>query len=312
METGKGVTPQHRPVLYQEIIQYLSPFSPGLYLDCTVGAGGHAKGILEASAPAGQLLALDIDPEAVSLAKANLAPFGNRVIVRHASYQQSKEILDEIGWEKVNGIVLDLGVSSMQLDQARRGFSFRQDGPLDMRFDPTSSPTAADLINNLDERELADLIWRYGEERYSRRIAKAIVAARPVQTTLELANIIRAAIGYTSETQDPATRTFQALRIAVNDELKNIEKALPQLIDLLQPNARLTVISFHSLEDRIVKRVFQRESRDCICPPEQIICTCGHKASIKIVTPHPVEPQEEEKKSNPRSRSAKLRVAQKL
>ena len=217
-----------------------------------------------------------------------------------------------MGWEKVDGIVLDLGVSSMQLDQAERGFSFQQNGPLDMRFDPTRGPSAADLVNNLDEKALADLIWRYGEERYSRKIARAIVQARPLQTTQELATVVRFAIGRTSERQDPATRTFQALRIAVNDELKNIQEALPQLIELLEPNARLAVISFHSLEDRIVKQIFQRESKDCICPPEQPICTCGHHASIKIITPHPVVPQEEEKALNPRSRSAKLRVAQKL
>lgn len=308
METGVP----HRPVLYQEIIQYLAPFSPGRYLDCTAGAGGHSKGILEASAPDGQLVALDLDPDAVALARATLAPFGSRAIVKHASYTESAQILAEIGWQKVDGIVLDLGVSSMQLDQAERGFSFQQNGPLDMRFDPTRGPSAADLVNNLDEKALADLIWRYGEERYSRKIARAIVQARPLQTTQELATVVRFAIGRTSERQDPATRTFQALRIAVNDELKNIQEALPQLIELLEPNARLAVISFHSLEDRIVKQIYQRESKDCICPPEQPICTCGHHASIKIITPHPVVPQEEEKALNPRSRSAKLRVAQKL
>ncbi len=312
METGTGVPPQHRPVLYQEIIQYLAPFSPGRYLDCTAGAGGHAKGILEASAPDGQLVALDIDPDAVALARATLAPFSTRAIVKHASYTESAQVLAELGWQGVDGIVLDLGVSLMQLDRADRGFSFQQNGPLDMRFDPTRGPSAADLVNNLDEKALADLIWRYGEERYSRKIARAIVQARPLQTTQELATVVRSAIGRTSERQDPATRTFQALRIAVNDELKNIEEALPQLIELLKPSARIAVISFHSLEDRIVKQIFQRESKDCICPPEQPICTCGHHASIKIITPHPVVPQEEEKTVNPRSRSAKLRVAQKL
>lgn len=308
METGAP----HRPVLYQEIIQYLAPFSPGRYLDCTAGAGGHAKGILEASAPDGELVTLDVDLDAVALARATLAPFGSRAIIKHASYTESAQILAEIGWQKVDGIVLDLGVSSMQLDAAERGFSFRLDGPLDMRFDPTRGPSAADLVNGLEEKELADLIWRYGEERYSRKIARAIVQARPLHTTQELAAVVRAAIGRSGEKQDPATRTFQALRIAVNDELENIETALPQLIELLKPHARLAVISFHSLEDRIVKQIFQRESKDCICPPEQPICTCGHHASIEIITPHPVVPQEEEKARNPRSRSAKLRVVQKL
>ncbi|MFZ3069983.1 MAG: 16S rRNA (cytosine(1402)-N(4))-methyltransferase RsmH [Anaerolineaceae bacterium] len=312
MAAGTGVTPLHRPVLYQEILNYLTPFSPKRYLDCTAGAGGHSKGILEACEPAGQLLALDLDSSAVDLTKKLLEPFSPRATVLHGSYQDSGKYLEQIGWSGVDGIVLDLGVSSMQLDQADRGFSFKQDGPLDMRFDQTSGPTAADLINGLDEGELAGLIWKYGEERYSRRIAKAIVKARPLSSTTELAQVVRSAIGRTREKQDPATRTFQAIRIAVNDEISTIAKAVPTLIALLNPLGRIAIISFHSLEDRQVKQAFQRESRDCICPPEQPVCTCGHKASIKIVTPRPVIPGEEEREQNPRSRSAKLRVAQKL
>lgn len=312
MTAGLGDEPHHRPVLYKQILDYLAPFSPGKYLDCTAGAGGHSSGILEASAPDGLLLALDLDPRAVALTSARLAPYGQRAIVRQGSYLRSSEFLRELGWEKVDGILLDLGVSSMQLDEAERGFSFRQDGPLDMRFDPASKPSAADLVNNLNERELADILWRYGEERFSRRIARAIVRARPIYTTTELAGIVRSVLGRTQEKQDPATRTFQALRIAVNNELAVIAEAVPKLIALLQPNARIAVISFHSLEDRIIKHAFQRESRNCICPPEQPVCTCGHRASIKIVTPHPVEAGETEKKENPRARSAKLRVAEKL
>ena len=312
MTAGLGDEPHHRPVLYKQIFDYLAPFSPGKYLDCTAGAGGHSSGILEASAPDGLLLALDLDPRAVALTSARLAPYGQRAIVRQGSYLRSSEFLRELGWEKVDGILLDLGVSSMQLDEAERGFSFRQDGPLDMRFDPASKPSAADLVNNLNERELADILWRYGEERFSRRIARAIVRARPIYTTTELAGIVRSVLGRTQEKQDPATRTFQALRIAVNNELAVIAEAVPKLIALLQPNARIAVISFHSLEDRIIKHAFQRESRNCICPPEQPVCTCGHRASIKIVTPHPVEAGETEKKENPRARSAKLRVAEKL
>ncbi len=312
MSGGTGEIPHHRSVLYQETISLLAPFSSGLYLDCTAGAGGHSNGILEASAPAGRVLALDLDPRAVALTSARLEVYGERAIVRQGSYLHSRDFLQELGWEAVDGILLDLGVSSMQLDEADRGFSFRQEGPLDMRFDPTSGPSAADLVNHLEERELADILWKYGEERFSRRIARKIVQARPLHSTTELADVVRSALGRTKEAQDPATRTFQALRIAVNNELEVIAEAIPQLIALLQPNARIAVIAFHSLEDRIIKQTFQRESRDCICPPEQPICTCGHRASIRIITPHPIEAGEQEKKENPRARSAKLRVAEKL
>ncbi len=312
MEQGTGDAPHHRSVLYQETLKLLAPASPGLYLDCTAGAGGHSSGILETSAPGGKLLALDLDPRAVALTSDRLKAFGERATVRQGSYLHSGDFLQELGWAKVDGILLDLGVSSMQLDEADRGFSFRQEGPLDMRFDPTRGPSAADLVNHLEERELADILWKYGEERFSRRIARKIVQARPLRTTTELAGVVRSALGRSKEAQDPATRTFQALRIAVNDELEVIAEAIPQLIALLQPNARIAVIAFHSLEDRIIKQSFQRESRDCVCPPEQPICTCGHRASIRIVTQHPVEAGEQEKKENPRARSAKLRVAEKL
>jgi 16S rRNA (cytosine1402-N4)-methyltransferase len=215
-------------------------------------------------------------------------------------------------WQNVNGILLDLGVSSMQIDTPERGFSFMADGPLDMRFDPLQATSAADLVNDLDERDLADLIWRYGEDRKSRQIARAIIAARPVFTTHELAEIIRKAVHVGGMRIHPATRTFQALRIAVNRELEAVETVLPKAIEALAPTGRLVVISFHSLEDRIVKQFFQRESRDCICPPEQPICTCQHKAVVRLVTRHPVEADEEEIKENPRARSARLRVVEKL
>ena len=302
----------HRPVLYKETIQYLAPSSPKRYLDCTAGAGGHSEGILSASSPSGELLALDLDPQAIELTRQRLAPFGSRANVAHASYLQSAEILRQLGWQGVDGIVMDLGVSSMQLDQNERGFSFRLDGLLDMRFDPTHGQTAADLVNTLDETDLADIIWRYGEERYSRRIARAILRARPLYTTGDLAEVVRGALGRTKEKQDPATRTFQALRIAVNNELKTVEQAIPSLIELLHPNGRLVVISFHSLEDRLVKQAFKRESIDCICPPEQPVCTCGHKASVRILTSKPITASPEEVEINPRSRSAKLRVVEKF
>lgn len=301
----------HRPVLYQQTIEYLAPKRLGLYLDCTAGAGGHSEGILKASSPDGKLLALDLDPLAVRLTTARLAQFGERAKVIQASYLEAARILQQMGWDAVDGILMDLGVSSMQLDQQERGFSFRYDAPLDMRFDPGRGLSAADLLNQLAEKELADLIWRYGEERFSRRIARKIVENRPVRTTFQLADLVRAAVSGPHGKIDPATKTFQAIRIAVNDELRTIEQAIPSLISLLKPKGRLAVISFHSLEDRLVKQAFKRESVDCICPPEQLLCTCGHKASIKLLTSKPVVATEQENEENPRARSAKLRVLEK-
>ncbi len=311
MEAVPSASQPHRPVLYQETIEYLAPKSSGRYLDCTAGAGGHSYGILESSSPSGQLIAIDLDPTAIQLTTENLRPFGARATVVHDSYLNTARILQENDWDGVDGIVLDLGVSSMQLDQVERGFSFRTDAPLDMRFDPTTGPTAADLVNTLSEKDLADLIWKYGEERFSRRIARKIVQNRPILTTTKLAEAVRSAIGGTHGKIDPATRTFQAIRIAVNDELRTVEEAIPSLIELLNQEGRLAIISFHSLEDRLVKQAFRRESTDCICPPEQPICTCGHTASIKILTPRPISPSEKEIGENPRARSAKLRVAEK-
>ena len=301
----------HRPVLYQETIEYLTPKNSGYYLDCTAGAGGHAEGILQASSPGGKLVALDVDPTAVQLTRERLQPFGDRAIVIHGSYSDSARILQRTGWDSVDGILMDLGVSSMQLDQQERGFSFRYDAPLDMRFDPTTGQSAAELVNTISEKDLADIIWRYGEERFSRRIARKIVENRPIETTFQLAEVVRLAVGRGRSKIDPATRTFQAIRIAVNDELRVVEEAIPNLIALLTPGGRLAVISFHSLEDRLVKQAFKRESIDCICPPEQVICTCGHVASVKILTSRPITASEEEIKENPRARSAKLRVVEK-
>ena len=302
----------HISVLYHNIIESLRPYSTGRYVDATVGAGGHAWGILDASSPEGQLLGLDLDPHALELAAQRLQSFSSRVTLRHASYATLLQMLSEQGWDQVDGIVNDLGVSSMQIDAPERGFSFLKDGPLDMRFDPTQGTSAADLVNTLPEEDLADILFRYGEERLSRRIARAIVANRPFQTTLELAGLIEKAAGRGSGKIHPATRSFQALRISVNGELSSLEAFLPQAIDALKPGGRLAVISFHSLEDRIVKQFFRKESSDCICPPEQPVCTCGHKATIVEITRHPLTASEEEITANPRSRSARLRVAEKL
>ncbi len=304
----------HLPVLYHEILEALNPKNGGYYVDGTVGAGGHAWGILDASSPNSKLVGLDLDPQALDLASQKLSTFGDRVTLMQASYITLGEAMNKLGWSSVQGIVLDLGVSSMQFDTPERGFSLKVDAPLDMRFSPLASLTAADLVNSLPEAELADLIYRYGEERRSRQVARALVQARPIYTTLELARIVSRVVGkgkkYTR--LHPATRTFQALRIATNQELEAVETVLPLAVSALAPGGRLAVISFHSLEDRLVKQYFHQESRDCICPPEIPICNCGHRAGIKIITRKPIQASVKEIDQNPRARSARLRVAEKL
>jgi 16S rRNA (cytosine1402-N4)-methyltransferase len=302
---------QHQPVLYHEIIHALQPKNEGHYVDGTLGAGGHARGILEACAPDGRLLGLDVDPQALALARENLAPYGERARLIQASYDSLTERLHEIGWDEVDGILLDLGLSSMQLDTPERGFSFQHDAPLDMRFDPASPTTAADLVNSLPGEELADIIYRYGEERASRRIAQAIVKARPLQTTRQLAAIIESVLPRKGRVH-PATQTFQALRIAVNEELERVENVLPQAVAALRPGGRLAIISFHSLEDRIVKEYFRRESKDLVNPPYERIYEVEKKATLKEINRKVIIPGEAEIEVNPRARSAKLRVAERL
>jgi 16S rRNA (cytosine1402-N4)-methyltransferase len=302
---------EHQPVLYQEIIHALHPKSGARYVDGTLGGGGHAAGLLAGSNPNGLLLGLDVDPQALALAQQKLAAFGERVWFRKAAYTSLPQHLADLGWNSVDGILLDLGASSMQFDTPERGFSFLTDGPLDMRFDPDKPLTAAEIVNEWPEMELSDTLFRYGEEPAARRIARAIVKNRPVGGTLELAAIIEKVVPR-RRFHHPATQTFQALRITVNDEMESVEKILPMAVQALDRGGRLAVISFHSLEDRIVKDYFRRESRDCICPPRQPVCTCGHKASIKEINHRPITPTEEEINRNSRSRSAKLRVAEKL
>ncbi len=302
----------HLPVLYQEIIIAIRPESGGLYIDGTVGAGGHAWGILEGSQPDGQLLGLDVDPQALVLAHQRLSTFGGRVSLVQASYTTLDEQMQQKGWVAVNGIVLDLGLSSMQLDKPERGFSFQADGPLDMRFDPNQPVSAEDLVNGLPEEGLADLIWQFGEEPQSRKIARAIVHSRPIATTRQLAILIERVCGSRRGKIHPATRTFQALRIAVNQELQSLQVVLPKALSALAPRGRIAIIAFHSLEDRLVKQFFQRESQDCICPPSQPVCTCDHRAALKILTRHAVQATEEEKGANSRARSARLRVVEKI
>lgn len=304
----------HIPVLFQTVLDGLQVRPGGRYIDATIGGAGHAAGILAASSPDGRLLGLDRDPTAVDVARARLASYLGRVVIEHRSFVHLAEVARSQQFIPVDGILFDLGLSSLQLADPSRGLAFMVDGPLDMRFDPTSGgPTAADLVNDLDPEELAALLYRYGEERQARRIAQAILAARPLHTTGELAAVVERAVGKgRHERIHPATRTFQALRMAVNDELTALEAALPQAVEILAPGGRLAVISFHSLEDRLVKEFMRRESRDCICPPETPVCVCGHRATLRLITRKPIRPTAQEIAANPRSRSARLRVAERV
>jgi 16S rRNA (cytosine1402-N4)-methyltransferase len=301
----------HAPVLIEETVQHLAVQAGGRYVDCTVGAGGHSRAILEAAAPGGLLLGLDADPEALAIAAETLGPYADSARFVEANFRDLGRICSQNNFVPVHGVLFDLGMSSMQL-AGERGFSFQTEAPLDMRFSPGQALTADDIVNRYDEADLAGVIWRYGEEPASRRIARMIVRERPINTTIQLAAAVSRAVARPRNRIHPATRTFQALRIAVNDELGALEDALNQARDVLGPGGRLAVISFHSLEDRIVKQFFQRESKDCICPPERPACTCGHHASMRLITRRSVTAGPDEVAVNPRSRSARLRVAEKL
>lgn len=302
--------PVHLPVLLEETLSALAPRAGGCYLDGTVGLGGHAEQILERSSPDGRVIGLDRDSDALALARERLAHFGDRATLLHRGYDEAQQVVAELGVAPLDGFLLDLGVSSLQLDRAERGFSFRVDAPLDMRFDQTGGGSAHELVNGTEETALADLIWQYGEEPASRRIARAIVRSRPIESTVQLARVVEHAVGRPRGRTSPATRTFQALRIAVNHELDNLSSALDQSVRLLARGGRLVVISFHSLEDRLVKRFIQRESRDCICPPGLPECRCGHQRTLIPLSRSPGVPSIQEQHTNPRSRSAKLRAAQ--
>lgn len=303
----------HIPVLVREVLATLNPQPGQWFIDGTVGAGGHARAILEATAPDGRLLGLDADPDALEVARRNLEAYGDRVCLVHANFVDLAKEAHRHGFSQVHGVLLDLGVSSLQLELPERGFSFQVEGPLDMRYDPRLTVTAYTLLHELSEEELAELLYRFGEERRSRVIARAIKQAWPITTTTQLAEVVTRAVGGRRGARlHPATRTFQALRIAVNHELDALVRALPAAVDLLAPGGRLAVISFHSLEDRIVKRFFAQEAKDCICSsiPYPAHCTCGHRATLRLVTPKPITASSEEVKMNPRARSAKLRVAE--
>lgn len=316
--TDSSGSVRHVPVLPAEVLEYLAPRPGGLYLDGTLGLGGHAESVLRAAQDC-RLLGLDRDRQALALAAARLAPFGNRVHIRHAAFSAVSSCLDALGWDRLDGALLDIGVSSLQLDAPERGFSFMGDGPLDMRMDPDSgAATAFSLVNKAPYDVLKELIAKAGEEPQAGRIARAIVQAREkksIETTRELAVLIERAYPAkwrASARNHPATRTFQALRMAVNDELGELRRFLHQIVPRLAPGGRLVVISFHSLEDRIVKHFFKEEAADCHCPRQTPMCVCGHKASLRILTKKPVTPSAEEVAANPRAGSAKLRAAEKL
>ncbi len=304
--------PPHVPVLYRDVLSALQVNAGSHHIDGTLGAGGHAAGILVASAPDGQLLGLDRDPLALDEARRHLARFAGRAQLRRGSFADLRQHAAALGWESVDGVLLDLGLSSMQLNDPGRGFSLRMDGPLDMRFDPEQPTSADELVNIWEEEALAEVIGRYGEEPSAGRVARAIVARRPIHSTLDLAAVVAGAVRSRRPGLHPATRTFQALRIAVNQELLALEQALPQAVDLLRPGGRLVVISFHSLEDRLVKTFLRRESLDCVCPPGLPMCICGHIAQLRLVGRKALKPDAEEVAANPRAHSARLRCAERL
>ncbi len=303
-------TTSHKPVMREEVLDALRVRPGGRYVDCTLGAGGHARAIMEKSATGGQLLGIDADPAALELARAGLE--GLPAILVNDNFANLKEICAEHNFAPVQGILLDLGLSSMQIDERGRGFSFQQDAPLDMRFGPDQDFTAADLVNQWSETELADIIWRYGEERHSRQIARYITRKRPLHTTIELANAVSEAVGGRRGHIHPATRTFQALRIAVNEELSKLESILPQAVALLDTGGRLAVISYHSLEDRIVKDFMRSESQSCRCPPSLPVCVCDQTPTLRLINKKVITPSPGEIRQNPRSRSARMRIAERI
>ena len=306
----------HEPVMLEEAVQSLRCVSGGIYVDGTLGGGGHARKILERSAPDGLLIGIDRDEDAIAASEKSLQPFGRRKILVKGNFADIGNILTNLEIGEVDGVLLDLGVSSHQLDTADRGFSFSSDAPLDMRMDRGSRYSARDLVNLSPEKELKQLIREYGEEPMAGRIARAISARResePIRTTAELADVVSRAVrrpGVHGKIH-PATRTFQAIRMAVNQELPNLHRAVEAAVDRLRSGGRLSVISFHSLEDRIVKDTLKRHATDCICPPRTPVCVCGHRADLKLLSRKPVTAGSDEVSANPRSRSARLRAAQK-
>jgi 16S rRNA (cytosine1402-N4)-methyltransferase len=301
----------HIPVLVNETIQALAVQLGGRYVDCTLGGGGHAAAILEHSSPGGQLLGIDADPKAIKIAEAKLQTYRDSTLLVNDNFVNLQAICIRYDFYPVHGILFDLGLSSIQLD-SNRGFSFQHDAPLDMRLSPSQEITAADIVNTSPEAELAHIIATYGEEAHSHQIARRIVQERPMETTRQLVQAIEQAVGGRRGRIHPATKTFQALRIVVNQELDHLEAALKQAINLLGFAGRLVVISYNSLEDRIVKQLMQRESKDCICPPGTPTCVCGHTACLRLINKKVITPSPIEVRLNPRSRSARLRAAERI
>ena len=304
------LAPSHTPVLLSESLRALAVQPGGRYVDCTLGSGGHAAAILEHSSPGGQLLGIDADPNALEAARERLQRYKESVLIVNDNFADLQSICIKYDFFPVHGILFDLGLSSLQIN-SDRGFSFQHDAPLDMRVNPEQRISAADIVNTSSEAKLAQIIRTYGEESQSNRIARNIIKERPVTTTRQLAQLIEKTIGRRGRIH-PATKTFQALRIAVNHELEYLESAIRQAGDLLGYEGRLVVISYHSLEDRIVKQFMQREARGCICPPGTPVCICGHSPRLRLINKKVITPTETEIKNNPRSRSAKLRAAERI
>jgi 16S rRNA (cytosine1402-N4)-methyltransferase len=307
----------HITVLLHEAVEGLNIRSDGIYVDCTLGGAGHSALIASKLEEGGRLIAIDQDDTALANARERLAAYMDKVTLVKSNFRRIKEVVADLGLTGVDGVLFDLGVSSPQLDEGERGFSYNADAPLDMRMDQQAPLTAYEVVNKWDEEELAKLIWEYGEEKFSRRIARQIALQRekaPIRTTGELVEIIKEAIPAAARRTGPhpAKRTFQAIRIAVNDELNAFREAVVDAIELLRPQGRVSVITFHSLEDRICKQVFQDYAKSCICPPSFPVCSCGNEAKVKVITRKPIVPSEAELNENPRARSAKLRVAEKL
>ncbi|MBU1075057.1 16S rRNA (cytosine(1402)-N(4))-methyltransferase RsmH [Patescibacteria group bacterium] len=311
--------PLHTSVLLEEVILYLDPKPNQNFIDGTIGAGGHAEKILERTGPDGKLIGFDMNPESIKQSKKRLKKYKNRVLLYQSNYSKIERVTyEQSRIHKISGILLDLGISSFQLKSKGGGFSFKIDGPLDMRFGgPDQELTAEEIINKWPEKELVNILQNYGEERHSRLIAREIVRSRKtkhIAKTNELVEIIEKVYSNKPKPRriHPATKTFQALRIAVNDELNSLRRMLPQALNILSPKGRIAIISFHSLEDRIVKQFFRQESKGCLCPPEFPVCRCAHKKQLTILTKKVIMPSLEETKQNYRARSAKLRVAEKI
>jgi len=300
----------HQPVLTDEVIDGLNVLPGGNYIDCTAGQGGHTEAILLRCRPEGNVLALDLDPSAINSTRSRLRSYTDNLNLFQISYTELDIANKQSGLSHIDGILFDLGLSSFQLDNSDRGFSFKRDESLDMRFDPMGDVTAYDIINSYNEEHIENILLSYGEETRAKTIARRIVENRPIATARMLASIVERAYKSARGRIHPATKTFQAIRMAVNNELENISVGLTKAISTLRPGGRLVVISYHSLEDRIVKQFFKTESRDCICPIETLICSCNHLAKLKLVNKHVITPSPTEKSVNPRSRSARMRIAE--